>query len=128
MNINGNEARARYLPFVFIIAVALSGCAAQQQQSRMKHALSAYIGTSVANFMAEHGSPTSSVELGPGLKAFRWVIAGRGAGGVVPVGGALVVVPPRQLVCTVTLTATTSAKSPAYWNWIITGYSWQGSC
>ena len=125
---NNNKAWTRYLPLIFIIAVTLSGCAAQRQQSRMKHALSAYIGTSVANFMAEHGTPTSSVELAPGRRAFRWVITGRGAGGIVPVAGSLVVVPPRDLVCTVTLTATTSAKVPAYWNWIITGYSWQGNC
>jgi hypothetical protein len=56
------------------------------------------------------------------------VLTGQGAGAVVPMSGAMIVVPPRELVCTVTLRATTTAKAPELKDRIITGGSWQGSC
>jgi hypothetical protein len=106
----------------------LGGCAAAAQRERMTAALDAYIGESVASYLADHGEPASSVKLGDHESAFRWVITGQGAGGVVPIGSSLIVVPPRQLVCTVSLTATTTAAAPEYKDWIVTSYKWQGAC
>jgi hypothetical protein len=94
----------------------------------MTGVLDPYIGGSIANYVADHGEPTSSVNLGNHETAFRWVITGQGAGGVVPIGSSLIVVPPRELVCTVSLTATTTAAVPEYKDWTVTGYKWQGAC
>jgi hypothetical protein len=110
------------------VALGTAGCAAQERQSRMTKALDNLVGQSVADFVAERGDPTSSVKLGEGENAFRWVLTGQGVGAVVPMSGAMIVVPPRELVCTVTLRAATTAKAPELKDWIITGGSWQGSC
>jgi hypothetical protein len=83
----------------------------QEQRSRMTKALDDLVGQSVADFVAERGDPTSSVKLGEGESAFRWVLTGQGAGAVVPMSGAMIVVSPRELVCTVTLRATRTAKT-----------------
>ena len=113
---------------LLVVALGVSGCAAQQQESRMTKALDRWIGQSVASFVAERGDPTSSVKLAERENAFRWVLTGQGAGGVVPIGDSMIIVPPRRLICTVTLTATTGAKNPELKDWIITKYSWQGAC
>lgn len=94
----------------------------------MSGALDPYMGQSIATFVAERGEPTSSVKLGDHESAFRWVLTGKGAGAVVPIGGALIAVPPRELVCTISMTATTTAAVPEYKDWIVTGYKWQGAC
>lgn len=96
----------------------------------MADALDPYIGESVASYVADRGDPTSSVSLGDRKYAFRWVTSGEGAGAVVPIASSLVVVPPRQLTCTVTLMAATTsqATSPEFKDWIITGFRWEGGC
>lgn len=101
---------------------------AERQREHMAAALDPFIGQSVASFVAERGDPTSSVKLAESESAFRWVMTGQGAGAVVPLSGSFVVVPPRQLVCTVTLTATTTAATPEFKDWIIKGYRWEGAC
>jgi hypothetical protein len=106
----------------------LSGCMTAQQHNRMAGALDQYIGQSVASYVADRGEPTSSVKLGDHESAFRWVITGQGAGAIVPIGTALVAVPPRQIVCSVSLTASTTAAVPEYKDWIITSYKWEGAC
>ena len=116
------------LALVIACLPLISGCMATAQRERMSGALDAYVGGSIASYVADHGEPTSSVKLGDHESAFRWVITGQGAGGVVPIGSSLVVVPPRELVCTVSLTATTTAAVPEYKDWIVTSYKWQGAC
>jgi len=108
----------------------LGGCMSAQQSNRMAEALDPYIGQTVASYVAEKGDPASSVSLGERKYAFRWVFNVEGAGAVVPIASSLVVVPPRQLVCTVTLTAATTslATMPEFRDWIITGYRWEGAC
>lgn len=113
---------------IIVACFPLMSACANVQQERMKTALDAYIGQSVANFVADRGEPESSVKLADHESAFRWVITGEGAGAIVPIGSALVAVPPRQLVCSVSLTATTTAALPEYKDWIVTGYKWQGAC
>ena len=106
----------------------LGGCMATAQRERMSGALDPYIGGSIASFVADHGEPASSVDLGDHESAFRWVLTGQGAGGAVPIGSSIIVVPPRQLVCTISLTATTTAAVPEYKDWIVTSDKWQGAC
>ena len=86
------------------------------------------MGRSVAEFVADHGDPTSTVELSDHERAFRWVITGRGIGAVIPVGGSLVVAPPTQRLCTVSLRASTQSPNPELKDWIIQNWNWQGAC
>jgi len=69
----------------------------------MESSLNVYIGHSVAEFVADHGDPASTVKLSDTESAFRWVITGQGVGAVIPMGGSLIVAPPTQRVCTVSL-------------------------
>ncbi len=103
---------------------------AAQQRDRMAQALDPYIDETVASYVADHGDPTSSVKLDDQTSAFRWVLSGTGAGALVPIAGSLVVVPPRQLVCTVTLTATKplGLANAEFKDWTITNYRWEGAC
>ena len=77
--------------------------ACNTQQKRMESSLNVYIGHSVAEFVADHGDPASTVKLSDTESAFRWVITGQGVGAVIPMGGSLIVAPPTQRVCTVSL-------------------------
>jgi hypothetical protein len=106
--------------------VFFGGCNVQQQ--RMESSLNAYMGRSVAEFVADHGDPTSMVKLTDKESAFRWVITGRGVGAVIPMGTSLIVAPPTQRVCTVSLRATTQSPSPELKDWIIQSWNWQGAC
>ena len=94
----------------------------------METSLNAYVGQSVAAFVADHGDPTSSVKLSDSEQAFRWVITGQGVGAVIPIGGSLIVAPPGQRVCTVTLRARTQSPHPEQKDWIVQGWNWQGAC
>jgi hypothetical protein len=111
---------------MFIALAALGGC--NGQQSRMETSLNAYVGRSVAEFVADHGDPETSVKLSDHENAFRWVITGRGVGAVIPMGGSFIVAPPTQRVCTVTLKAATKSPSPELKDWIIQSWNWQGAC
>lgn len=114
-------------PLLFAACVALiAGC--NPQQHRMEFALHAYVGRSVAEFVADHGDPTSTVKLSDSESAFRWVITGQGVGAVIPMGGSFIVAPPTQRVCTVTLRATTQSSNPEFKDWIIRSWQWQGAC
>lgn len=106
--------------------IFLGGCNAQKQ--RMESSLNSYMGHSVAEFVADHGDPTSTVKLSDNESAFRWVIIGQGVGAVIPMGGALMVAPPTQRVCTVSLRATAQSPNPELKDWIIRGWNWQGAC
>jgi hypothetical protein len=111
-----------------LIALMTAGCSAQQQQSRMTKALDNLQGQSIADFVAEHGDPDTLVKTGDRETAFRWVITGESVGGAVPLNGALIVVRPHELTCTIVLKAVTTAKAPELKDWTITGGSWQGAC
>jgi hypothetical protein len=119
--------RLLFRRLLFVIPVVLlSQCNAREE--RMQTALNVYVGHSVADFVADHGYPTSTVKLSDTENAFRWVITGQGIGAVIPMGGSLVVSPPTQRVCTVTLRATTRSPNPELKDWIIQSWSWQGVC
>jgi hypothetical protein len=108
--------------------IFLLGCIAQQQQERMSGVLNRHIGSSIANFVAERGYPSSQVKLSDRETAFRWIFTKQGAGAVLPMGGSLIVVPPSQLTCVVTFTAASNLKKPELKDWIISNYNWQGAC
>jgi hypothetical protein len=117
---------ATILILLLATSVVIVGC--NTQQSRMESSLNAYLGRSVAVFVADHGDPTSTVKLSDNESAFRWVITGQGVGAVIPMGGSLIVAPPTQRVCTVSLRATTQSPSPELKDWIIQSWNWQGAC
>jgi len=109
------------------VSVTLSGCVTAQQE-RMQSSLHAYVGQSIADFVALHGDPASSVKTGDNETAFRWVTSAPGVGGIVPIGGSLIVVPAGPRVCTIVLTATTVKQAPELKDWTITKWQWQGAC
>jgi hypothetical protein len=113
---------------LFLLAALASLGACNTQQQRMETSLKAYLGRSVAEFVADHGDPTSAVKLSDHESAFRWVITGRGVGAIMPMGGSLIVAPPTQRVCTVVLRATTESPTPELKDWIIQSWNWQGAC
>ena len=121
----GTKRAFRILLFVASV-VFLGGC--NRQQQRMESSLNPYMGRSVAEFAADHGYPTSTVSLSDDESSFRWVITGQGVGAVIPVGGSLIVAPPTQRVCTVSLRAKTQSPQPELKDWIIQSWNWQGAC
>jgi hypothetical protein len=115
-----NRIRANSSLRILLLAasvVLLEGC--NTQKTRMESSLNSYLAHSVAEFVADHGDPTSSVKLSDNESAFRWVITGKGIGAVIPMSGSLIVAPPTQRVCTVSLRATTQSPSPELKDWII---------
>lgn len=116
-----------WLRLLLLAGLATLG-ACNTRQQRMATSLNSYIGHSVAEFVADHGDPTSTVKLAENESAFRWVITGRGVGAIIPMGGSLVVAPPTQRVCTVVLKAATQSPTPELKDWIIQGWNWQGAC
>lgn len=94
----------------------------------MTGAMDKWIGQSVASYVGEFGNPTSSVKLDDQTSAFRWLYSGQGPGAVVPVMGTLMVVPPRQLQCTVVFKATSNVQNPELKDFTIKSYEWQGNC
>jgi hypothetical protein len=112
-----------------VLACSLGLGACNSQQERMSAALDRYVGQTVADFAADHGDPTSTVETGDRKSAFRWVITGPGVGAVVPVGSALMVDPAGERQCTVVLNATTAnGGQPALKDWTIVSGRWNGAC
>jgi len=59
---------------------------------------------------------------------FQWVITSQTPGAVVPLGGALVAVPPRQQTCMISLVASSNKPSPSMSDWIIESSQWNGAC
>ena len=112
------------LSLVIICGLFLGGC----QHQRMTNSLDLYIGSSVAYFVADHGYPSSSVKLSDTESSFRWIITGQGIGAVVPLGNALVAIPPQQKVCTIDLRATSQSTWPELKDWTIRSWRWQGAC
>jgi hypothetical protein len=108
----------------------LVGCvsAADQQNKKMESALTPYVGRSVAEFALAHGPPTNAIDMGANKKAFQWVITGQTAGAVVPLGGTLVTVPPREQTCRVSLVANAYKPSAALSDWIVESWQWNGAC
>ena len=100
----------------------------QQQQSKMTADLSQFVGRSIADFVIVKGPPTSTIDINPTKRLFRWVFTGQSIGGAVPVGGAVVAIPSRQLQCTVSFVANTSKSQPSLQDWTVESYSWDGSC
>jgi len=128
---DGDSAMLRNNSFVGLLravafVLALAGCNGQQQ--RMESSLNTYLGRSVAEFAADHGYPTSIVKLSDNERSFRWVITGQGVGAVIPVGGSLLVAPPTQRVCNVSVRAASQSPAPELKDWIIRSWNWQGAC
>jgi hypothetical protein len=122
----GSKTALRIVLMFAVSGLLVQGC--NTRQTRMESSLNAYMGHSVAEFVADHGDPTSAVKLSDNESAFRWVITGQGIGAVVPMGGSLIVAPPTQRVCTVSLKATTQSPNPELKDWIIQSWNWQGAC
>lgn len=100
----------------------------EQQQSKMSADLNQFIGRSIADYVIVKGPPSSATDLSPTKRLFRWVFTGQSVGGVVPVGGAIVAVPSRQLQCTVSFVANASKPNPSLQDWAVESYSWDGAC
>jgi hypothetical protein len=126
-----NRRRGIQLFGCIVMFCLLSSCIADQQAiqaTRMRDALTPYIGRSIADYVVDRGPPTTTVDLGGNKRAFRWQITGQTAGAVVPISGALIAVPPRQQTCMVSLVASAAKQSPALSDWIIEDWRWNGAC
>jgi len=115
-----------------LLGIALTACAqsnrADMQRQKMTSALSPYIGKTVAEYVVEHGAPTSSVALGKQQRMFTWIIYGQTAGFSVPINGMVVNSAPQQISCTVNIIANSSLASPTLSDWIIAESKWSGAC
>ena len=100
----------------------------EQQQSKMTAALDTVIGHPISDYVIAKGPPASTTDISPTKRLFRWVFTGQSVGGMVPVGGAIVAIPSRQLQCSVSFVANTSKSKPSLQDWTVESYSWDGSC
>jgi len=118
-------------PWVTLLSCfALLGCAseAEQRQKNMDAALAPYLGKTVADYVLTRGPTTYTIDMGPSKRGFQWVITSQTPGAVVPLGGALVAVPPRQQTCMISLVASSNKPSPSMSDWIIESSQWNGAC
>jgi hypothetical protein len=60
-----------------IIAVLLSGCAAQLQAKRNESILAPYVGKSIADYALDRGPPTNTIDMGANKRGFQWVLRGQ---------------------------------------------------
>ena len=104
------------------------GCAQQSQANKMEAALTPYVGRSIAEYVLDHGAPTTTLDMGTNKRAFQWQITGQSPGAIIPIGGSLVAVPPRQQTCMVSLIASTTKPSPLMSDWVIESWRWNGAC
>jgi hypothetical protein len=117
----------RYI-VLLLCCVALLGCAAQQQTTRMETALSPWVGRSIADFVAERGPPTTNIDLGGNKRAFQWQVTRQTPGAVVSLAGSLITVPSREESCMVSLVASSGKTAPTLSDWMIERWSWNGAC
>lgn len=108
----------------------LTGCAAQQQQSKMKAALDPYVGRTIAEYVIAAGPPMRQTQLGPGQRLFEWMIQAPtpGVAMVMPGSNMIVSRPPGMASCTVAFVANAAPESDALNQWVISGYRWNGQC
>jgi hypothetical protein len=117
-----------------LFGVLLAGCTDAAvdaaRQSKMTNALELWIGRTVADYAFERGAPSSTLDMGPGKRAFQWVITGQSASITMPVGNMMVTQPPQTMTCTVAFMANgpPGAAADALASWRITSYRWSGSC
>lgn len=106
----------------------LTGCAAQQQQTKMKAALDPYIGRTVAEYVIAAGPPMRQTQLGPGQRLYEWMISAPTPGVAMMMNGIVVSRPPGMAECTVAFTAHAALDSDPLNQWVISGYRWNGQC
>jgi hypothetical protein len=90
--------------------------------------LNPYVGKSIADVALAHGPPTTTIDMGPARRGFQWTKTAQTAGAVVPLGGTLVAVPPRQQSCMISFVANSSKQTPSMSDWIIESWQWNGAC
>jgi hypothetical protein len=112
-----------------ISAIALAGCASQQeqQQKNVTAQLDTWIGQSISTVVGAHGPPQTTFDLGPNKKMFQWEITTQSPGLVAPISGMVVTRGPQTQDCRISLTATTSRAAPTLADWYITSYQWAGA-
>jgi hypothetical protein len=122
----GQTANISFQVLLLAVSVAgFNGCNSQPQQ--IGASPDAYVGRSVAAYVADHGSPDTSRRLADRQATFQWVTSydvRPALGEGVLIGGA----PSAQITCTVTLTASTQSPDPDPKDWIIQGVGRQGIC
>lgn len=101
---------------------------AQQLASSGNFALNPWIGRSVADFVVQRGPPATSIDLGGNKRAFQWRMTRQTLAAVIPLGSALVGVPPREESCLVSLVASSSKVSPTLSDWTIEKWNLNGAC
>jgi hypothetical protein len=100
----------------------------EQQQLKMTAALDTVIGRPISDYVIAKGPPVSTVDINPTKRVFRWTFTGQSVGGIVPIGGAMVAIPSRQLQCNVSLVAHSTKPNPSLQDWIVESHSWDGAC
>jgi hypothetical protein len=126
--------RVRWSRITLLSCFAVLGCALgaeqqkEQQQKKMEAALTPYVGKTIADYVLARGAPTSTIDMGPSKRGFQWVFTAQTAGAVVPLGSALVTVPPRQETCRVSFVANSNKQAPSMPDWIIESWQWNGAC
>jgi hypothetical protein len=122
---------AKISPRAWLLAAStavLAGCAPQPQGGA---STGSYVGRPVADYVADHGTPDSTIPLTDSKSLFRWDLGVQAMGpaigtGVTSGGGA----PPSSTptVCSVTLSASTQSPKPQLKDWIVQGFERQGVC
>jgi hypothetical protein len=123
------ECKAVRAVLLLIGAIALAGCASQQEQQQKSTTaqLDTWIGLSISTVVGAHGPPQATFDLGPNKKMFQWVMTPQSPGFVAPISGMVVTRGPQTQECSVSLTATTSRTTPTLADWRITSYQWAGA-
>jgi hypothetical protein len=108
------------------VSLGLAGCTGQNDGS----ASDSYLGRSVADYVADHGSPDSQIPLTENRSLFRWDLASYAMGPAIGSGLTARAAPssPVQSICSVTLVATSQSTSRDLKDWTIQGSQRQGVC
>ena len=117
----------RYCRIAFVLALIVAAGCGRMRAQKINETLNSYIGRSVSDLALRLGPPTTDFASGNGRHAFQWETASQGPGAVVPLGSALIAVPPQKRQCRVSVVASTSKSNPTLGDWIIEHYEWNGN-
>jgi hypothetical protein len=110
-----------------VIAAFLGGCIGQQQPGS---SADGYVGRSIAEYVADHGEPDSTIPLSDHRSLFRWDLAAHAMGPAIGTGLTTSGPPASSVLtlCSVTLAATTQTPNPGLKDWIIQSSDRHGVC
>src|SRR6266446_4970950 len=97
------------------------------EADRINTTLQSYVGFPFSDLALKLGPPVTEFEADNGRRAFQWEGEKQEPGAIVPIGTALIAVPPQKMGCRVSVVARTTKPNSKLGDWIIERWEWSGA-